>query len=173
MKTILLIACLASSALAQLIPTPFKGYTSGEQEPPHCTPGVTPLNYNTVDHLLKRCIAEDTWGVIPYLDSSTGGSLGHKLLSATHSDTSAATAVRGDLITAQGASPTWKRLAKGSQYQSLIMGASEPAWTSLSLASTQFANQGTASTVLHGNAAGNPSWANVTPSDFANQTPNS
>jgi hypothetical protein len=34
------------------------------------------------------------------------------------------------------------------------------------LASAQHANQGSTSTILHGNAAGNPSWANVTGTDF-------
>ncbi len=35
----------------------------------------------------------------------------HNILSATHGDATAASAVRGDVITAQGASPTWSRLA--------------------------------------------------------------
>jgi len=39
--------------------------------------------------------------------------------------------------------------------------------TTLTLASTYFANQGTTTTVLHGNAAGNPSWAGVS---LANDT---
>jgi hypothetical protein len=43
---------------------------------------------------------------------------------------------------------------------------------SAQLASADFANQGTTTTVLHGNAAGNPSWASVTGSDFASQTQN-
>ena len=37
----------------------------------------------------------------------------HNLLSASHGDTTPASAVRGDVITAQGASPTWSRLALG------------------------------------------------------------
>ena len=39
--------------------------------------------------------------------------------------------------------------------------------TTLTLASAQFANQGTTTTVLHGNAAGNPSWAGIS---LANDT---
>jgi hypothetical protein len=50
------------------------------------------------------------------------------LLSATHTDTTAAGPTRGDIITAQDSSPTWKRLAKGSQAQVLRMGANEPEW---------------------------------------------
>ncbi len=52
-----------------------------------------------------------------YLTSVTG----HNLLSATHPDTTAASVVRGDVVTGQGASPTWKRLAKGTANQVLAM----------------------------------------------------
>jgi hypothetical protein len=52
----------------------------------------------------------------------------HKALSATHSDSEAADVVRGDLIVGQGATPVWKRLAKGALGYVLRMGASEPAW---------------------------------------------
>ena len=41
----------------------------------------------------------------------------HTLLSATHTDTIAGTVVRGDVITGQGATPAWDRLAKGSADQ--------------------------------------------------------
>ncbi len=52
----------------------------------------------------------------------------HDLMSATHADTTAAAVVRGDIITAQGASPTWKALAAGTAGYVLTMGANEPAW---------------------------------------------
>lgn len=55
----------------------------------------------------------------------------HSLLSSTHADTTAASVVRGDIITGQGATPKWTRLAKGSLNQALLMGADEPAWTAL------------------------------------------
>lgn len=42
----------------------------------------------------------------------------------------------------------------------------------LALASAVFANQGTTTTVLHGNAAGNPSFGSVVVGDFAAQTAN-
>jgi hypothetical protein len=38
----------------------------------------------------------------------------------------------------------------------------------LGLASADFANQGTTTTVLHGNAAGNPSWSQIANADIAN-----
>jgi len=57
----------------------------------------------------------------------TGGGSSHEILSATHTDTTAASLVRGDLMTGQGATPKWARLAKGTQYQVLTGGANEPA----------------------------------------------
>jgi len=47
----------------------------------------------------------------------------HAILSATHSDSTVGTVARGDLITGQGASPTWTRLAKGTANQLLAMDA--------------------------------------------------
>lgn len=52
----------------------------------------------------------------------------HSLLSATHDDTTAAAVVRGDVVIGSGATPKWTRLAKGTQYHVLMMGANEPAW---------------------------------------------
>jgi hypothetical protein len=54
-----------------------------------------------------------------YLTSVTA----HNLLSATHGDTTAGTVARGDVITGQGASAKWVRLAKGSANQVLSMDA--------------------------------------------------
>lgn len=45
---------------------------------------------------------------------SAGGLSSHAVLSSTHSDASAGTVVRGDIITGQGGSPTWTRKALGS-----------------------------------------------------------
>ena len=45
----------------------------------------------------------------------------HNLLSASHADTTVGTVARGDVITGQGASPTWTRLAKGAASQCLQM----------------------------------------------------
>lgn len=51
-------------------------------------------------------------GVLPSWQAASGGT--HNLLSATHTDTTAASVLRGDIITGQAASPLWKRLALGS-----------------------------------------------------------
>lgn len=57
----------------------------------------------------------------------------HALLSATHSDTTATAPTRGDIITAQTATAKWTPLAKGTQYQTLQGGATEPLWNALHL----------------------------------------
>jgi len=53
----------------------------------------------------------------------------HNLLSATHGDTTTGSAVRGDIITAQGASPTWTRKAKGSAGQLITFDADDVVYT--------------------------------------------
>lgn len=65
-----------------------------------------------------------------YLTSVTA----HALLSATHSDTTAGSVARGDVITGQGASATWKRLAKGTANQVLAMDgtATDVVWATVS-----------------------------------------
>lgn len=56
--------------------------------------------------------------------------LTHEMLSATHTDSTTGTVVRGDLITGQGATPTWTRLAAGTAGDLFNMGADEPQWSS-------------------------------------------
>lgn len=68
--------------------------------------------------------------------SATATATAHNLLSAIHGDTTVASVVRGDIITGQGASPKWTRLAKGNQYSILTMGANEPAWSGFLLDGT-------------------------------------
>jgi hypothetical protein len=51
----------------------------------------------------------------------------HNLLSASHGDTTAAAAVAGDVIIADG-TPKWTRLAKGSDGKVFTMVAGAPAW---------------------------------------------
>ncbi len=51
------------------------------------------------------------WNVVG--DGGAGGT-SHNILSATHTDTTAAVVVRGDLIAGIGATPTWQRLALGA-----------------------------------------------------------
>jgi transcription elongation GreA/GreB family factor len=65
--------------------------------------------------------------------AATGTPAAHNILSVQHGDTTTGTVVRGDIITAQGVSPTWTRLAKGTQYQVLTGGANEPTWGAVAL----------------------------------------
>lgn len=80
-------------------------------------------------------LAGDNTGTRKYLSclsnavSWEGLTITHEMLSATHTDSTTGTVVRGDLITGQGATPKWTRLAKGAANTILAMGASEPAWT--------------------------------------------
>lgn len=53
----------------------------------------------------------------------------HNLLSATHSDTTAGTVARGDLITGQTATPKWQRLALGTSGNVLASDGTDAAWT--------------------------------------------
>lgn len=62
---------------------------------------------------------------------SGGGS--HALLSATHSDATAGTVVRGDLITGQGVSPTWTRLALGVANRVLRSDGTDSSWAQVAL----------------------------------------
>lgn len=55
----------------------------------------------------------------------------HVILDSTwHTDSTTGTVVRGDLITGQGATPKWTRLAAGTAGDLLNMGANEPQWSS-------------------------------------------
>ncbi len=159
---------------------------------------------------------------------------GHNLLSATHSDTTAHSVVRGDLIAGIGISPSWTAVAKGgtntypkwnssgdvvpstlaasgigacsaNQYANTLNADAAPTCSQVSYAQvsgtpavptgTGFshvtsgaldaaaklvnltaatdvaANQGTTTTVLHGNAAGQASFSAVTSADTTGTFP--
>ena len=97
-----------------------------------------------------------------------GIAFAHDILSVWHTDTTAAAVVRGDVVIGN-ATPNWIRLAKGNANEFLGMGAAgtDVAWAGLTLAGAQFVNQGTVTTLLHGNAGGNPSWSGI---DLVNDT---
>ncbi|NTW46145.1 MAG: hypothetical protein HGB18_03800, partial [Candidatus Moranbacteria bacterium] len=67
------------------------------------------------------------WGAC----SGLGGS-SHGLLSATHTDTTTGTVQRGDLITGQGSTAKWTRLALGSVGRVLQSNGTDAAWAQLS-----------------------------------------
>jgi hypothetical protein len=124
--------------------------------------------------------------------SGTFPATAHNLLSASHTDTTVTSAVRGSIIYAN-LTPAWTALGvqtanKYPKWDGTDLVASTGAasgvgtptvctnqavtgftlnadaaptstCTTFTLASAQFANQGTTTTLLHGNGAGNPSWA--------------
>lgn len=67
-------------------------------------------------------------GLPSWAAPSAAGS--HELLSATHSDTTAASVVRGDIVTGIGSTPKWERLAKGVRGGVLLAGANEVRYAS-------------------------------------------
>jgi len=75
------------------------------------------------------------WNKSSWAAIASGGS-SHAMLSSTHTDSTAGTCTRGDIITAQGATAKWTRLAKGDANKFLIMGAAEPGWSTYTLALT-------------------------------------
>jgi len=52
----------------------------------------------------------------------------HSILSATHSDSTSAAVVRGDIITGQGATPAWTRLAIGASGKYLKSDGTDVSW---------------------------------------------
>jgi len=69
-------------------------------------------------------------GTKGFYDLPTGGSP-HNLLSGTHSDTTTGSVARGDLITGQGGSATWQRLAIGAANRALISDGTDAAWSTV------------------------------------------
>ena len=61
--------------------------------------------------------------------AAPGGGTSHAILSATHTDTVAATVVRGDLMVGQSVTPSWQRLALGAANTFLGSNATDTAWT--------------------------------------------
>jgi hypothetical protein len=119
---------------------------------------ITLAGVTSVDN--TKCTATDEYlDGLGNCDTLGGGT--HEILSGTHTDSTAASVVRGDLITGQLATPKWQRLAMGTINQFLGNDGTDVAWEDIVLASAHFANQGTTTTVLHGNAAGNPTWGAV------------
>src|SRR3990167_8898184 len=58
-----------------------------------------------------------------------GGGANHAILSATHTDSTAAAVVRGDLIVGIGVTPAWTRLAVGAANSVLWSDGTDPSWS--------------------------------------------
>ena len=72
----------------------------------------------------------DSGGTKGFFDLPAGGS-SHTMLSATHTDTTAGTVARGDLITGQTASPKWQRLAIGANNRVLFSDGTDVSWSTV------------------------------------------
>jgi hypothetical protein len=69
-----------------------------------------------------------------YLTSVTA----HNLLSATHGDTTTGACVRGDIITGQGISPTWTKLAIGTTGKALVSDGTDVGWSTSALGTAAY-----------------------------------
>jgi hypothetical protein len=132
---------LAGLSTAGVLSPPSSTGGGGTGDPPGLSDPVTESHGGTgkttyskgdllvgkADHKLERKSIGSTGQVLTVAGGTTAWS-GHQVLSATHSDSEASNASRGDLIVAQGATPLWKRLAKGAANYVLKMGANEPEW---------------------------------------------
>lgn len=72
----------------------------------------------------------------------------HAILSATHTDSTAAAVARGDLITGQGVAATWSRLVKGATGQIVTCNANDVIWSTATYPATTTINQ-----ILYSSAA--------------------
>ena len=72
----------------------------------------------------------DSAGTETCMSSGSGG-VNHNILSSTHSDTTAAAVVRGDLMVGQSATPSWQRLALGTGGQVLRSDGTDALWATL------------------------------------------
>lgn len=102
------------------------------------------LYYATGNKLSKLAIGADgqtlsVVGGVPTWSDTTSG-VAHKLLSDSHSDTTAATVLRGDLITGQGASASWSRLAIGASGQFLYSDGVDTNWHTLTKGDVNLGN---------------------------------
>jgi hypothetical protein len=109
-----------------------------------------------------------TVGGVPYQNSGTvafawsGTSGGVPYFSGTTTMASSGALVDSAVVIGGGAGNAPETIAVGTNNQFLAgnTGAA-PGFRAVTLASADFVNQGTTTTVLHGNAAGNPSWGAV------------
>ncbi len=74
-----------------------------------------------------------TWNAATskWINAAAGG--GHAMLSATHTDSTPAAIVRGDIIIGSGVAPKWTRLAVGAA-TTYLAGGTEPSWAALNQA---------------------------------------
>jgi len=104
---------------------------------------TTRLGAGTVGQVLTSDGTDIAW------DDASGAD--HNLLSATHPDSTVDTVVRGDIITGQGATPKWTRLAfPGTPAgKVLIATATDVAWSDSALGTAAYAATGDFASATH------------------------
>jgi hypothetical protein len=118
-------------------------------------------------------------GGVPYQNNGTithtwsGTSGGVPYFSGAASMASSALLAQYSVIVGGGAGAAPATITAGANNQFLAGNTgANPGFRQAVLASADFANQGTTTTVLHGNAAGNPTWAQVSlTADVTGQLP--
>ena len=103
-------------------------------------------------------------GAVPTADSFLGfNTTTHALVVGSNGTT---------IVEAAAATGTNASTTCTNQFFTVISSVAAPTCTTATLASAQFANQGTTTTVLHGNGSGNPSWGAVNlAADVSGQLP--
>jgi hypothetical protein len=124
-----------ASALALLAGTATAGQIlrSGASAAPSWSTATYPATAGTSGNILTS--DGTNWA------STTPAPVTHAMLSTTHTDSTAAAVVRGDLMVGIGVTPTWQRLAKGTQGTILQAGANEPGYTTATYPTTTTINQ--------------------------------
>ncbi len=79
---------------------------------------------NSGDLLVSQGASQPIW-------QAAATAAAHAMLSATHTDSTPASVLRGALITGQGASPTWSRLALGTSGYFLKSDGTDAGWADL------------------------------------------
>ena len=74
--------------------------------------------------------SRDSAGTENCMSTGAGGA-NHDILSTTHSDTTAGTVARGDLVVGQSATPSWQRLTLGTGGQVLRSDGTDALWATL------------------------------------------
>ena len=99
-------------------------YTTGDLIYATATNVLGKLAVGTNGFVLKVSAGVPTW-------QAEGGGTSHAILSATHTDSTAGTVARGDLITGQGVSATWSRLALGAAATFVRSDGTDALWSAI------------------------------------------
>lgn len=137
--------------------------------------GIT-IDLATLASTVTVVDSTDATSFVAIFDSATGslpvktdGGLLYNASNATLTATTFSGALSGNASTATAlaADPSD---CSSNQFAHTIAASGALTCSALTLAGAQFANQGTTTTVLHGNGSGNPSWSGIVSADITNGT---